>query len=161
MKSLLKSWRFIIISVIFWFVLSETISFVTLAEGFVAAVVTYFTIVLLFGNMSIGRISYRIPLISFIKLVFSLIINIYISTYKILKIVLSDTPIVKVVTLTTQCKNEWHRCLIGNCITLTPGTITLDLNKADYLVLCMNPDSKNPDTLSKIVLGDFEKALEG
>ncbi len=161
MKKLLKSWRFIIISVVFWFILSETISFTTLAEGFAAAIITYFAIILLFGEMSISRISYRIPIFSFIKLLLFLIFNIYKSSYKVLKIVLAETPVIKTVSLNTHCQNEWHRCLIGNCITLTPGTITIDLDKTDYLVLCMNPDSKNPDTLSRIILGDFEKALEG
>ncbi len=46
----------------------------------------------------------------------------------------------KIVHFKTDLKNEISRVVLANCITLTPGTITVSLTEDEYVVHCLDEE---------------------
>lgn len=69
-----------------------------------------------------------------------------------------------IVTVETELKSDYGLALLGNSITLTPGTITIDiyehngLNRLFVHCLDINDDEKNHAT--KFVAGSFESKIK-
>lgn len=161
MKLIYAHWQTAIISTVFWCILNESFNPLRLVEGFIVAVIAIVTIQFLFKDQLDKNISYRLSIFKLIKLTIVLIWNIYISALKAIKLILFTQPTPTIVKINTQSSNLWHNCLIANSITLTPGTITLNLNNQELTVLCLSKVSEVPDEASAEILGSFENALSG
>lgn len=157
MKIISKYTQTIIVSSLFWCLLNESFSLATVIQGIVIALVTVFTVHYLFWNKK--YISYRINIISLIKYILLLFINIYVSAIKVCYIILKYNDRPTVIKIKTKVKDDWLRCLVSNAITLTPGTVTLDKTDNTLTVLWLNPTTTNVDDAAKIIQGDFEHAL--
>jgi len=68
-----------------------------------------------------------------------------------------DPGIVKV---QTGLKTPLGRLLLTNSITLTPGTITVEMKGPDIYVHWINVQDSDPVAATKAIVGDFEKYLE-
>ncbi|MGB0712847.1 MAG: Na+/H+ antiporter subunit E [Gammaproteobacteria bacterium] len=67
-----------------------------------------------------------------------------------------------VVELTTRLESPLARMLLANSITLTPGTLTVDLDGDRLLVHCVYcPGSVSPTALREQVFGRFEQSIGG
>ncbi|MGB0721243.1 MAG: Na+/H+ antiporter subunit E [Gammaproteobacteria bacterium] len=67
-----------------------------------------------------------------------------------------------VVELTTRLQSPLGRMLLANSITLTPGTLTVDLDGERLLVHCVYcPESLDHDAMTRKVFGRFEQAIGG
>ncbi|PKM51355.1 MAG: hypothetical protein CVV02_07045 [Firmicutes bacterium HGW-Firmicutes-7] len=161
MKYILRSWQTIVISTVFWCILNESFALNRLIEGVVVSVITYLFIYFLFADQSGTSISYRLSILALIKLTIILGWNIYLSSLRAIKIILfqSPSPAPTIVHVHTKAINKWHKCLIANAITLTPGTVTLNLTNDELIVLWLYPTSDEPNEMNKAILGPFEKAL--
>ena len=78
------------------------------------------------------------------------------------KIVLSpklptNTGIVK---LHTSLERDYDKLLLANAITLTPGTITLDLDGEDLYVHVLNLKTLDRAVLQKEIIDDWEKYIK-
>ena len=52
----------------------------------------------------------------------------------------SSRPLQASVRKEPACVGDRQRIIVSDCITLTPGTITLEESASEYTILCMNDD---------------------
>ena len=64
-----------------------------------------------------------------------------------------------IVRVKTSLTNEFAKTILANSITLTPGTLTVEVNGDDFYVHWINVSSDNPEIQREIVLGRFERML--
>ena len=88
--------------------------------------------------------------------------NLIESNIAVAKIVLNpklpiNTGIVK---LKTDLTNEHDRLILANAITLTPGTITVELRDRELFIHVLNLDSLDRDKLQDSIVGELERGLK-
>lgn len=96
--------------------------------------------------------------IKFIPLFFK---NLVQSNIEVAKIVLNpklpiNTGIVK---LNTTLKSDYDKLLLANAITLTPGTITIELNNNNLYVHVLDITSEDREVLQREIVDDLERGL--
>ena len=64
-----------------------------------------------------------------------------------------------IVKVKTSLKSEFAKTILANSITLTPGTLTVEVNGDDFYVHWINVSSDNPEIQREIILGRFERML--
>ena len=79
------------------------------------------------------------------------------------RIVLSPSLPVKpgIVEIETELKQPSAKLLLGNAITLTPGTMTLDYRGNKAYIHWVDVKSEDPKEAGDIIKGGFEKLLRG
>jgi multicomponent Na+:H+ antiporter subunit E len=65
-----------------------------------------------------------------------------------------------IVKATTRLKSPLGRLLLANSITLTPGTITVDMRGEDVYVHWIKVAATDPDGATAAIVSGFEKYLE-
>jgi multicomponent Na+:H+ antiporter subunit E len=101
--------------------------------------------------------------VNFYKLItypFFLIGQIYIAGFQVIKIILTG-PKVDIVTVTTKIEAEALRIILVDSITLTPGSILLELND-DQVTLLWIRDKKSPldpEAADKLLKEKLERRL--
>ena len=100
-------------------------------------------------------------LIKYIKFAPTFIKNLVQSNIEVAKIVLTPKMPINtgIVELKTTLTNEQDKLLLANAITLTPGTITLELEGDSLYVHVLNLKSLDRDVLQKEIIDDIEKYL--
>jgi len=80
------------------------------------------------------------------------------SNLEVAKIVLTpNLPINPgIVKLKTKLKNDYDKLILANAITLTPGTITMDLRGEDIYIHVLNLKTTDKETLQKEIIDSFE-----
>lgn len=65
-----------------------------------------------------------------------------------------------IVKIDTDLKSDWGLAMLSNCITLTPGTITMDIYEEDdknsMYIHWINAETEDTEEASKIIKGKFE-----
>ena len=107
-------------------------------------------------KIDIGRL-----VIVYIKFLPIFLKNLVKSNIEVAKIVLTpelptNTGIVK---LKTKLTNDHDKLLLANAITLTPGTITIELDNDDLYIHVLNMNSLDRAILQKDIVDDMERAL--
>ncbi|MBS4031829.1 MAG: Na+/H+ antiporter subunit E [Clostridiales bacterium] len=138
-KRIIDPKGFLIITVIllgFWFLMSPTLSVVNIIIGTSCCLgITYFWSPDLFRPGSPMGFT-PIQVIKLMGYLVHLGYNILIANFAVAKIVLSPKMPISpgFILLQTKLRKELSRVLYANSITLTPGTITIDLNGDRLLV---------------------------
>lgn len=72
-----------------------------------------------------------------------LIKEIFKSNFHVAKIVLSPKLNISptIVTITTNLKSDFDKTILANSITLTPGTLTLDMTEDKLIIHCLEKES--------------------
>ncbi len=88
--------------------------------------------------------------------------NLVQSNIAVAKIVLNpklpiNTGIVK---LSTNLKNDYDKLVLANAITLTPGTITVELRDKELFIHILNMNSLNRDILQIEIVNELERGLK-
>lgn len=142
--------------VLFWAILTQTINLERLTIGLIICTAVYlFNKEFQSKNKNINKY-----FISNLKFFFSyisrLIIEIFKSNFHVAKIVLNPKLNIStsIVTIETKLKNEFNKTILANSITLTPGTLTLDLSEDKLMIHCL--DINSADNLEKLC---FERIL--
>jgi multicomponent Na+:H+ antiporter subunit E len=127
---------FFALLLLFWFILSFEISLYIAIIGFtVSALVVFFNYDLIFNKQEITKLTIK-TMMHFFVLIFVLIANIIKSNIEVAKIVLSKKMPIDpgFVTIEQKLKKELNQALYANAITLTPGTLTVDMDKDKIVV---------------------------
>lgn len=159
MRLIYSYWQSMTISTVFWCILNESFAPIRLVEGILVAVITTLCIHYIFKDQLDKGISYRLSPFKLLRLVFVLFWNIYASAIKTIKIILFHSPTPTIIKIHTKSTNAWHNCLIANAITLTPGTITINLDEQELTVLQLYKTADTTGENANTVLGPFENAL--
>jgi len=65
-----------------------------------------------------------------------------------------------IVQVNTKLNSKLARLLLANAITLTPGTITVDIHKDQLFIHWIYIDAEDVDTATKKIVTKFERYLE-
>lgn len=92
----------------------------------------------------------------YLRYIWLLIKEITLANVAVMRLILTDRDVVvpKLVSFKTKLKTKTARVVLADCITLTPGTITVSLREDEYLVHCL--DESMEDGLHS---SEFEKRL--
>ncbi|NLM85335.1 MAG: Na+/H+ antiporter subunit E [Clostridiales bacterium] len=92
----------------------------------------------------------------YIRYAWLLIKEITLANFAVMRLILTDSDIVvpKLTIHHTSLKTTPARIILADCITLTPGTITVNLNKDEYLVHCLDESLEDG-----VFHSEFEKRL--
>ena len=146
---------------IFWIILNGKISLVIVLFGGILATLM-FLFMCKFMNYSIRKEKLLYKRSWFlIKYVIILIIEILKANIAVIKLVLMSRyelePII--VTFDTKLRSKFARVLLANSITLTPGTITVNVEKSTYQVHCL--DKELAEGIEKSVFVKLLEKMEG
>ncbi len=73
-----------------------------------------------------------------------LICHIYLSTFRMIRIILTSRIHLRLVHINTTLIHDWSIFFLANAITLTPGTVTVNRYDHNLLVLTAFPNSEEP-----------------
>lgn len=100
----------------------------------------------------------RLP--SLILYLLLLIFRMYVSSFKVLYNVLLGRINPGIVHFRTRLKSDLARVILTNSITLTPGTITLDLNDDHLVVHWLDAKTTHSSYAGEVIKGSFERLLK-
>lgn len=121
---------------LFWYVLSFQVTVtITIVGFFVSVLIVLYNYDLVFNNQEATYLTIKV-IWRLLTLFFVLIFNIVKSNIQVAKIVLSkNMPIDPgFVTIKNPLKKELNQAFFANAITLTPGTLTVEMDK-DHIVI--------------------------
>lgn len=141
-----------VLMLLFWIVMCEKLNTEVFVIGvIVSASVCFFNRHLLnTGSFNISKLSlYALYLLLLLK-------EIVYANISVARIVLSPKMNISpcIVRLKTQLKSRLHRAILANSITLTPGTLTVQLDEDELVVHCLMKEYI-PDLMDS----KFEKLL--
>ena len=149
-----------------YIILSEVFSLMSLAIGLALGLICTYVRKKFIPLGSVRAVNFP----SLVFYFFYLIGQIYIAGFNAIKLIISSSS-VEIVKVKTKINNDLLRVTLANSITLTPGTISLDLKDDTITVLWLrenktpspdmdpsysNPADSNPGDLIK---GNLEKIL--
>jgi len=139
-----------------WIVLVEEISWRSLAMGMFSTIICLHFAGKFLPYEEIKRVNF-FRLITF---PFFLIGQIYASGIMVIKILLKGHKL-DIVTVRTKIQNETLRVMLADTITLTPGSILLDLVEDSVVILWMREKDNKADseTAGEIIKGKLERGL--
>ena len=150
---------------IMWLLVTNTYSWFNLGLGLA---ISYFTVVLIHSTFT-REISKRIFLNFFDVLAYIVLLikEIIIASYQVAYLALHpDLPFESsIVKARSEVENEYKPItlvLLGNSITLTPGTLTLDLdsqNKILYIHCLDHVDAEDDNQLREEIFADLERGI--
>lgn len=157
MVNLKKAIYLTLFCTIFWCVLHESFLWDKIITGFLLSVfvVIFYQRFLSFS----GFLSYQLPLSILIRYPFLLLYQIAKSGVQTAKMVLTNQIRPAVVVVPSRLHNEWYRTLVANSITLTPGTVSIDITRHHYIVLWIAPEGQTAEDYYAQIAEPFEKLL--
>ncbi|MCL2874048.1 MAG: Na+/H+ antiporter subunit E [Defluviitaleaceae bacterium] len=135
-----------------WIMLMEELSLSSVIMGFLVAMLCIY-----FGNKFLPYKDVKdVNFANFATYPFFLIGQIYAAGFSVIKTILKG-PVVDIVTVKTQLKSDTLRVVLADSITLTPGSILLDLDNRDITLLWIRDkytpgDSNTADKMLKYKL---------
>ncbi len=145
----------------FWIILASRITWPQLVIGALASLlIVLYSLDLIFKNTEKSSFSWRLPL-RFVWLCLILIKEVFKANIVVAKLVLSPkmrlNPTFK--SIPQPLKKDFNRAFFGNAITLTPGTLTIDMDENEILVHGLLPE--NIDQIEKGPIQKAFRRLEG
>ncbi|MDF2840135.1 MAG: sodium:proton antiporter [Clostridia bacterium] len=149
-KSIALIWPGLLL--LFWIILCEKYNFEVLLIGIVVAVTVYYLNRNFLPNRELKI--HKLPL--YALYVILLLKEIVLANISVAKIVLSPKINVSpcIVKIKTQLNSSLHRAILANSITLTPGTLTLQLTDDELVIHCLVKEN-----IPDLVDSKFEKLL--
>lgn len=151
-----------VVSSVIWCILSEEISLSVIAIGFLLGLSTA-GISFLFISKTGIRLwsSMRLDIMTVLKYFAVLIITIYkAGFYAIVKIITHKTN-VSIVEIETDFKDPLKRAILANSITMTPGTVTIELEDNVITVLWLDKCTSDRKKAGEIIKARLEMILKG
>ena len=125
-----------VLLLVFWFILSSRVTItITIIGLFVSAMVVFYNYDLIFNEHEASSLTLRV-IGRLLTLFFVLIYNIAKSNIEVAKIVLSKKMPIDpgFVTIRNPLKKDLNQAFYANAITLTPGTLTVDMDQEHIVV---------------------------
>ncbi|HPP89079.1 Na+/H+ antiporter subunit E [Tenuifilum sp.] len=144
-----------------WLLLTGTLELTSLLLGLTLAV----TLALIFGKNSnvFGRFRMT-PKVFVYSLIYLFVLSWEIVKSNIdvaLRVLNPKLPINPgIVKVKTRLKSPIGRMILANSITLTPGTLTIDMKDDELYIHWIDVETLDAEEASRKILGKFEKLLE-
>lgn len=120
----------------FWLILAPELSWVQILIGAVVALlIVLYNFDLVFDAKEVTKLGFK-SLWVLLRIFYTLVIEIIKANLNVVKIVLSKKMPIDpgFVTIRQPLKKKLNQTLYGNAITLTPGTLTIDMNEEEIIV---------------------------
>lgn len=143
-----------------WLLFTWSLSPFSLTTGGVFSFITALLTYRLFIDENEAQRRALIPRLHF--LVYYLLLlgfRLYVSSFKVLYNVLLGRINPGIVHFRTRLKSDVARVILTNSITLTPGTITLDLKDDHLVVHWLDAKTSHSGFAGELIKGDFERIL--
>ncbi len=149
-----------IIYFIIWLLLTWSLKFQEVMVGIVVAfIVTLLTRDLFPDEMIkfLNPVRFFWAIIYLPYLIFYIILANFDVAYRVLN---PNLPILPgIVKVKTTLKSELAKTILANSITLTPGTLTVEIDEDDYYIHWIYISTEDPEEQRKIIIGRFERML--
>lgn len=149
---------YVLIFTFIWMILNEEFGWTQLISGLILSLV-----ILIFTNTQLllnGYCSmYRIRIFALIRYFFVLIIQIYKSGFTAIVRVIRGDDSIRLMHYTSCLQDDLSIGLLANAITLTPGTVTLDVEDQKLEVLCFDQPGTIDNHEQKEAIARIEKIL--
>jgi len=142
--------------ILVWIVLRETFSLFTVIIG---AVLSIACVYFYHKYLPLKRIkNVKFPRLAFY--VFYLIGQIYLAGFYVIKLIILGAK-ADVIELKTKVTNDSLKVLLADSITLTPGSILLDLENENITLLCLKEknDTRDLEAMDNFLKGRLENQL--
>jgi len=150
--------KWVTILTITWTILNGKISWFVILSGIISSVlVLRYTDKFLLGT-SYHKV-HQFKIINMIKYFFFMIKSIYISGFQMIGMIITHKINPSIVEIETDLEEDFQRTMLANSITLTPGTITVELTGNKLKVLWINKTTDDPEEIRKAVSYDIEERL--
>ena len=150
--------QLILIYSVLWGTFMENSHLITLLIGLAIASLSIFLIERFMLHGSFYEL-YPFNLYRMLKFSLFLMKEIYKSGLSIIPLLLKGQANPAFVEITTDLEDNLSLVMLSNAITLTPGTITVDLEGQRLLVLWMNPTTTQPTEAAEIIKGAIERKI--
>lgn len=151
--------KWIILLTLFWTVLEGTMSFKTVLIGIMVSMLALsFTDRFLIGQQY--HHLHGVKLFGLFGYFFFLMKEVYIAGGDMIKMIITHKINPAIVEIETDLLEDYQRVILANSITITPGTITVDLTDNTLKVLWINKTTDDPEEIKKIITADIEKRLK-
>ena len=151
--------QLMLIMSIFWIILFENTSAVIMISAPLIAAAS----ILLSEKFLLKESYYNLYPFNVLRLMrftFFLFFEIFKSGLSIIPSILSGKSNPTFVEIYTELDQNMDLIVLSNSITLTPGTITVDLEGQRLVVLWMNPLSDNTTKAGELIKGKLEKIIK-
>lgn len=143
MKYIIRHITFILFLTLIWCILNNSFAPLTIMAGFILSSIAILMSCRIHGGEPFMH-RLHISLFGFIKFFLLLIGHIYLSTFHMVRMILSSRIDLRLVHINTTLKHDWSIFFLANAITLTPGTVTVNRHDHNLLVLTAFPKSDEP-----------------
>ncbi|SKC65003.1 Na+/H+ antiporter subunit E [Maledivibacter halophilus] len=156
MVNIMTNYKLFITLFIFWILLTFDFSYLNIVAGIIACfVVTKLSYKILYTDK--GFVFKTIKISILIKYFFKLIFEIYKSSFSyIMRIIKKDCE-PRIVEIQLDITDPLAITIISNSITLTPGTLTMDVNDNRLTVLSLQPCNIDDKAIEAEIKNKFEK----
>ncbi|MDQ0163906.1 Na+/H+ antiporter subunit E [Bacillus alveayuensis] len=105
---------------------------------------------------------YLYNVIAVIKLIFIFLKELVLSNIAVLKVILSPKLTMRpgIFALETELEKDWEITLLANLITLTPGTLVVDVSDDNKTLYIHAMDIDDVDQVRMDIKNSFEKAIK-
>lgn len=152
--------HFLILFVV-WLLLTWSLHWQDLMVG---AIIAFIAQLLLGDIFPVGAVKIYSPVRFFWLVVYAFVFFYYVIkanfdvAYRVLNIYMPINP--GIVKVTTRLRTDMGRTFLANSITLTPGTLSVDLVGDHLYIHWINIVSKDPEKETEIIVRKFENLLE-
>jgi multicomponent Na+:H+ antiporter subunit E len=149
-----------IVYLITWILLTWSFKLQDVMAGMVVALVVTVLTRKLFPDEFVTLLNPRRFLLAFLYvpyLVYYIILANFDVAYRVLNPYLPINP--GIVKVKTELKSEFAKVILANSVTLTPGTLTIEVDGENFYVHWINVSSDDPRVQREIILGRFERIL--
>jgi len=144
-----------------WLVFTASLELFSLITGFGGSLLVAGLTYDIFIPRHQAVINFFVPRpLNLIIYLFLMIFYIYRSSFTVLISIITGKVSPRIVHFRTGLKSDMARMILANSITLTPGTITLDLNDDHLTVHWFFSTTSHSKVAGTAVKGDMEKHLE-
>jgi len=140
-----------------WMGLTMSLGTQELTTGFIVSFIIALLYVKNYGTsdkFSFNPIAYIIYLVVFLK-------NLVLSNWDVARRVIDPKLPINpdIVEIKTNLKKDYKKLMLANSITLTPGTITLDIKDDTLYIHWIDVLTEDVENASKEIAGDFERTI--
>jgi multicomponent Na+:H+ antiporter subunit E len=142
---------------IIWVALTLSFSNQELIVGFVVS----FTIAYIYTTNYKSTDEFKFSPMMYIKYIVIFIKNLILSNIDVAKRVIDPKLPINpgIVEIKTELKEDYKKLILANSITLTPGTITMNVKGDRLFIHWIDVTTTNIEEASKEIAGDFERVL--
>lgn len=122
----------------------------------------FFGLLILLGiRRFFGSRFYLLRVFAVVKLVFIFIRELILSNISVLKVILKPKLDIRpgIFALETELKKDWEITILANLITLTPGTLVVDVSFDNKTLYIHAMDIADKEEAIQDIKGSFEKAI--